>query len=596
MDPLRTSEIDRQIDEIVVTSEDSDIESTGVPSDHSLDFSSGSGDDYVPDLGDLSDEDNDVRSNTPNIIRPNPTTPIAQNTWIRVYPPETEIDVGPKFTVRHPGPRDSPPRNSPPIVYALLFFTANFWRVLTDQTNVFANKNIDNKRTSGNMKRFSRLHKWANVTIAEMKKFFALIINMGLNGESRPRRSFWDTRVSQINSFFANTMTVNRFELIMSNLHLSSTEGVPRGQPGYDPWYKVRFFLDHFNNKFKKYFHPWQNVCIDESLIGMKNRCAFIMYMPNKKHKQYGIKKFECCDSKTNYVQHIELYSGKGYLATQDQQPFTEKVILEVMEKARLLDKGHHLFTDNYYTKVPLAMKLHDRDTFLTGTVNKISKYIPETAKKAKLVARQSMYFRQGNILFVSYKQTATRKPVFVLSTACHAEDKLVKSKKTNIEGMKPVVIDRYNQYMGGVDASDKAIYHNSCNRQTTKYWKKIFFNIIDIALFNAYVLYKLNSDKPMERRDFIISVLESLAQTNETLPVPGPAGDTPHSLEKLPRKLERTCVICGAMKKRGRSTYWCPGCNCGVHKECYHKLQHYWRPTKGGRKKRVRSSSSSSE
>lgn len=55
---------------------------------------------------------------------------------------------------------------------------------------------------------------------------------------------------------------------------------------------------------------------------------------------------------------------------------------------------------------------------------------------------------------------------------------------------MKPVMIDKYNQFMGGIDMSDKCVYHNSCDRHTTKYWKKLLFNFIDIAIFNAYVLY----------------------------------------------------------------------------------------------------------
>lgn len=128
---------------------------------------------------------------------------------------------------------------------------------------------------------------------------------MGFYG-NKPMRSFWDTRPSQSMSFFGQTMSVNRFDLINSNLHLTTRENPPRGEPSYDPWIKVRYFVEYFNKAFKYYFHPDQNICIDESMIGMKNRCPFITYMPNKKHKQYGIKKFECCDSATNYVYHIE--------------------------------------------------------------------------------------------------------------------------------------------------------------------------------------------------------------------------------------------------------------------------------------------------
>ncbi|KAG8337913.1 hypothetical protein J6590_012463 [Homalodisca vitripennis] len=40
---------------------------------------------------------------------------------------------------------------------------------------------------------------------------------------------------------------------------------------------------------------------------------------------------------------------------------------MELMIKSNLLDKYYHLFTDNIYTKLPLAEALINRDTFLTG-------------------------------------------------------------------------------------------------------------------------------------------------------------------------------------------------------------------------------------
>lgn len=55
-----------------------------------------------------------------------------------------------------------------------------------------------------------------------------------------------------------------------------------------------------------------------------------------------------------------------------------------------------------------------------------------------------------------------TRKPVYLLTTPCHAEDIHVRSNNS-LEGTKPVVIHRYNQYMVGVDVSDESIYHTSC-------------------------------------------------------------------------------------------------------------------------------------
>ncbi|XP_046684477.1 uncharacterized protein LOC124370232 [Homalodisca vitripennis] len=139
----------------------------------------------------------------------------------------------------------------------------------------------------------------------------------------------------------------------MSQFQVSSRDALPRDHPDFDPWVKVRDFIDNMNDAFKRNFVPSQEVCIDKSMVGMKNRCVFIQYMPNKRHSRFGIKKFELCDSASGYVLHSALYSGTDFLAG-GQDPFTCR---------GLLNKRHHLFTDNYYTKIPLAQYLLDNKT-----------------------------------------------------------------------------------------------------------------------------------------------------------------------------------------------------------------------------------------
>lgn len=207
---------------------------------------------------------------------------------------------------------------------------------------------------------------------------------------------------------------ITNSSLFSTFFHLTSIESGPKGEHAYDPWVKIRFLLDFLNAAFQNYFVDHQNVYIGESLIGMKSRCAFIQYLPKKKHKQYGMKNFESHDSETSRVLHIELYSGFDHLADSPLEgKLVEKVIMDVMCKSNLLNKGYHLFTDNFYTKIPLAKDLLQQNTYITGTLNKNSEYISETAVKSKLGERESVYFRHQDKLLVAYKQKVTRKPVF---------------------------------------------------------------------------------------------------------------------------------------------------------------------------------------
>lgn len=596
----RSSDIREVLEEIVSSSDEgSDIEAENYPSDFELeDFSSGSGEIYEPS-GNESSSDDESRPIPTAATRPRPTPGTSRTDlvlptialqaptdtpWVRVIPPEPEKNIENDFLVRSTGAQNLPPRNANPLAYFMLFFSVQVLNHIVRHTNYYAQAKLKNQRDSGNAKQFSRLNRWVDVTYTEIKKYLAILINMGLT-RRKNMKEYWDSRASQVIAFYHNTMSLNRFLLINSNLHLTMKATVRRGHKDYDPWVKVRFLYDHLNATFKRHFIPSQSVCIDESMIGMKNRSAFIQYMPNKKHARYGIKKFEACDSKTGYIMHTEIYSGND-LFQGDPNPFTEKVLLHIMQKANLLDKNYHLFTDQFYTKYPTAKKLFDRKTHLTGTINKRSKYLPKDLTNHKLAAKESIYFRKSEVLLVGFKQKATRKPVYLLTTACHAEDILVRSKK-GLEGVKPCVIHKYNQDMGGVDVSDKSIYHTSCSRSTSKYWKKIFFNFIDMSLYNSYILYKANTDKPKSRKHFIIEVLEELA-LEAPEPLPGPAENTgEHALTHMPGNRLRQCAVCETKNKTSRSRFWCPGCNCGVHRECFAYLQHFWRPTKFGRKRK---------
>lgn len=189
-------------------------------------------------------------------------------------------------------------------------------------------------------------------------------------------------------------MSVSRFQIISSMFRITATRPlIQRGWRGCDLWNKVWPLLDNINKAMKNYFVPYQNILIDESLIGMKNRCVFIQYLPKKKHCRFGINKFELCDSKTSYIYNVSLYSGKDFLA-DGNDPFTQKVMLNELSQSKLLDKGYHIFTDNWYIKLPLAKELWTRKTFILGTVNKNNKDLSTDVKEKALGRGESIYYR----------------------------------------------------------------------------------------------------------------------------------------------------------------------------------------------------------
>ena len=81
---------------------------------------------------------------------------------------------------------------------------------------------------------------------------------------------------------------------------------------------------------------------------------------------------------------------------------------------------------------------------------------------------------------------------------------------------LKPKLMLMYNKYMGGVDANDQLLKYSHFNRRTIKWWKKVFFRMLNICMVNAFVLWKEHCNKigqPYKKThtDFRISVIKKL-------------------------------------------------------------------------------------
>jgi hypothetical protein len=58
---------------------------------------------------------------------------------------------------------------------------------------------------------------------------------------------------------------------------------------------------------------------------------------------------------------------------------------------------------------------------------------------------------------------------------------------------IKPAVVLGYNRYKTGVDTSDQMLYFYSFLRKT-KWWKKHFFHLFDLAMVNSHILHNKSS------------------------------------------------------------------------------------------------------
>ena len=98
---------------------------------------------------------------------------------------------------------------------------------------------------------------------------------------------------------------------------------------------------------------------------------------------------------------------------------------------------------------------------------------------------------------------------------------------------------------MGGVDKSDKMIKYYEVLHKSLKYWKKIFLHMIDLAVFNSYIMFTALQQHPQDpllkrkgqytQKDFRCELMRGLAGIDVDEPVPRYCASTQRVVQVRP-------------------------------------------------------------
>lgn len=533
--------------------------------------------DFIPESEtDVSSEEDDVPHATPPAAHPvsdSEEDDMADEDYREILAPEQQLPLPFQFQELS-GPKHMPPPDSPPISYFNLFFTDLILTLIVTESNRYAQQVIRSK--AGNVP--TPLKNWTRITMPEIKGFLACILNMGII--KKPTiASYWSSLCTQATPWFGKMFSMRRFSHLLRFFHLVNSEGLPGpGEQSYDPCARYQPLLEHANRVFRHHYTPHKEISVDESLVGTKNKTSLMQYLPNKHHHRWGIKFWMLCDSVSNYC--LGFFTYRGARSQEDKDNIQKSglgytVVKKLFEIGGYLNKGYHIFVDNYFMSVPLVRHLHQLRTYITGTVRRNRKHLPQQFKN-KFAVGQKMYFRSGPLLACAFREKKSQKnPVILLSSHAAAQEEVVPARHGDNPKIKPKIITSYNKYMGGIDTSDMMLYTYLDERRTVRYWKKVAFNIIARMVLNSYILYKENHRGPGKlktRYNYTVCIIESLGE--EWLGIKDNSGeDQPRGerkLRKLPDKKESQCIVCSTKERRRRARTVCARCNRGLHGECF--------------------------
>ena len=297
-------------------------------------------------------------------------------------------------------------------------------------------------------------------------------------------------------------MTQDRYMVLLQMLHFNDNNTASN-----DPLAKIRLVIDKLKISFSQSFAPYENLCVDESLLLYKGRCYFKQFIPSKRSR-FGIKLFVLSDCKTNYVLNFIIYIGQktNISRTNIAIGISGDVVMTLLQP--YLGKGRTLITDNWYTSPRLYTLLHENKTNAFGTVRKNRRDIPHMEEKLK---RGEMCYRSTSVLLAM--KWHDKKEVWMLSSA-HAAT-LIESEKrdyrTGLYKKKPSCIVDYNSNMGAVDRVDMILSTLNSLRKTIKWYKKLFFHLLDLAIYNAYILYQKSTASKQKFSEFHLALIRDI-------------------------------------------------------------------------------------
>ena len=242
-----------------------------------------------------------------------------------------------------------------------------------------------------------------------------------------------------------------------------------------------------------------QMVSIDESMIPFKGQIGFRQFIASKRVR-FGIKVWGMAESLTGYVSQLQIYTGRERETDHGEQGLASRIVNDLVVPYE--NMGYHLYVDNFYTNPALFEPLYERLIYACGTLRCGRKGFPVDIK-INDPKRHNRGFSNWSMCGPILAQFWLHgKAAYFLSTIHKPEydpdvpqtNQVVKRRgaartRDGIEVSCPPLLHDYNIAMGGVDFNDHQQKFYNLGRRSTRWYRRVFFYLLEIALHNTFVV-----------------------------------------------------------------------------------------------------------
>jgi hypothetical protein len=376
--------------------------------------------------------------------------------------------------------------------------------------------------------------------------------------------------------WMANVMTCPRFRNINAVWHITdpiSEEKAKAAGKSLHWLFKLQPLIDSVRAACHAHWHCGQYVTVDELRVKFTGRHSATTHQPRKPIRTgFTVNMAACADS--TYVYGFLPYPGK--VDEKRVVGLAKKIVLELVWK--LLQKGHVVVADNWFSSLPLVQSLHAAGTGYVGTLRRNVTGFPEEwcnvrKKKKGERGRKKMMkegkhesYQSGNITMTAWGDRST---VLLVSTV---DDPLTTTTvkrwdakaEAHVDKSAPSVAKTYGGHMGGVDHANRMMHAYWPGTGSMRWWVALAWAFISIAIHNAYIIHsRLPHSKKLSNREFRLQLAKEFVGTfsgrKREVKDEGIRGGK-HKLDHSGKK--RECVRCRENRVRAETYYWCSACH----------------------------------
>ncbi len=500
------------------------------------------------------------------------------------------------------------PHEYKPIDLFHRFIPSELFQSIAEHTNEYAFEEIS-KKIDQNQR------EWRNVTAADIGGYIGAVLLIGAQPGGRDLAYYWNQKKDYPHWPVAKYVSLRRFQQISRYLKINRP-----GPLSDDQWYKkVEPLATHFRKATTSNVYELpQNLSIDEQLVKFKGRSKHTIQM-NSKAAGEGYKIYSLCCS-NGYLIDFKFSSATEKVAELEQYPGfsqSEAVVLTLAESllARFPRPRpfYVLHLDNFFTTRKLYQRLYElgigangtakagsgipkelaylRDAmtkqndhgewfnYVVGSVNCIA--FCDSASKAMMTTVHDPTMKEYTYFDGKKRPGASRKFAVDAETADLANSTnaakftcSAPSAPSNNQSQqylrKLYALEHYNKEMGGSDNHAKLnSYYSVSQHYHRRNWLPLFYLLIDAAVTNVYILYKLGSkDRKLSHAQFQKEIAQSLLRGPGAIlrqrPPRPPKARCDLRTKSVPKDSHkghswvkendyRYCAVCNPASKKGR-------------------------------------------